>query len=124
MRAGLRLGGLAFLAGVLLGPMRELLLAPRMGGLAAAWIEAAAMAVLVWLAARASVPRAQSVRDAGVTGLTALAFVLVAEAALGILFLATGLAGVRVPRSLAEQAPGFLLLGWVAALPLVIRARG
>ena len=51
-RAGLRYGALAFLAGAVLGPVRELLLAPAIGGLPAALLEAGAMAVLVFLAAR------------------------------------------------------------------------
>ncbi|MBR0662431.1 hypothetical protein GXW75_24460, partial [Roseomonas oryzicola] len=51
-RAGVLYGGLAFAAGAVLGPLRELLLAPRIGGLAAALAEAAAMAGLLWLAAR------------------------------------------------------------------------
>lgn len=121
MRAGLRFGGLAFLAGAVLGPMRELLLAPWIGGLAAAWAEAVALAALVWLAARASVPGGQSRRDAAGTGLTALAVVLAAEAALGFLFLASDLADARAPRGLAEKAPGFLLLAWLTILPLVMR---
>jgi hypothetical protein len=43
IRAGLRFGVLAFLIGPGLGPVWEALLAPRIGGLAAAMLEAAAM---------------------------------------------------------------------------------
>lgn len=121
MRAGLRLGGLAFLAGALLGPLRELLLAPRIGGLAAAWAEGLAMAALLWLAARATQPPGQPQRDAEVAGMMALAVVLAAEAVLSLGFLVSGLAAARAPRGLAERAPGYLLLGWLAALPLLIR---
>ena len=124
MLAGLRFGGLAFLAGLLLGPMRELLLAPWIGGLAAAWAEGAAMAGLIWLAARASLPRGQSVRDAALAGLVALAVGLAAEAALGLAFATSGLAATRAPRGLAELVPGYLLLAWLTILPLVVRRRG
>jgi hypothetical protein len=119
--AGLGFGGLAFLAGALLGPLREVVLAPRLGGLAAAWIEAAAMALLLVLAARATL--AEGLRPLGraVESALALAVVLAAEAALGWLFAATGLAGQRAPRGAAEQAPGLLLLGWLVLLPFLIR---
>jgi hypothetical protein len=36
VRAGVLYGGLAFLNGLVLGPVRELVLAPRIGGVAAA----------------------------------------------------------------------------------------
>jgi hypothetical protein len=49
---GLRYGALAFAAGAALGPLRELLLAPRVGATLAALAEALAMALLLWLAAR------------------------------------------------------------------------
>jgi hypothetical protein len=121
--AGLRLGGLAFLAGAVLGPIREGLLAPRIGGLAAAWAEGAALAGLLWLAARLALPRGQSARQAVGSSLVALSVVLAAEAALGVAFEASGLAATRAPRGMAEQVPGLLLLGWVALLPLAMRAR-
>ncbi len=119
--AGFGFGGLAFLAGAVLGPLRELALAPWLGGLAAAWIEAAAMALLLVLAARATL--AEGLRPLGraVESALALAVVLAAEAALGWLFAATGLAGQRAPRGAAEQAPGLLLLGWLVLLPFLIR---
>lgn len=121
--AGLRFGGLGFLAGAVMGPVRELLLAPRLGGLPAAWIEAAAMAALLWLAARASLGAAPDLADRSTQAAVALAVVLAAEAALAALFQATGLADARAPRGAAEQAPGLLLLAWLAALPFV-RGRG
>ncbi len=121
--AGLRFGGLAFLAGAVLGPVRELLLAPRLGGLAAAWIEAAAMAVLLWLAARASLPAGGDLGERVTTAVVALAVVLTAEAALSAAFAATGLSAARAPRGAAEQAPGLLLLAWLVVLPL-LRGRG
>ena len=119
--AGLGFGGLAVLAGAVLGPLRELLLAPRLGGLAAAWIEAAAMALLLLLAARATLAEGLGPSGRAVVAALALAVVLAAEAALGWLFAATGLAAQRVSRGAAEQAPGLLLLGWLVLLPFLIR---
>src|SRR5689334_389973 len=49
---GLLYGVLAFLCGAVLGPIRELLLAPRIGGLPAALAEGAVLAVALFLAAR------------------------------------------------------------------------
>ena len=119
--AGLGFGGLAFLAGALLGPLRELVLAPRLGGLAAAWIEAAAMGLLLFLAGRATLAEGLGPSGRAVESALALTVVLAAEAALGWLFAATGLAGQRAPRGVAEQLPGLLLLGWLVLLPFLIR---
>ncbi|MCZ8148757.1 MAG: hypothetical protein O9325_13055, partial [Roseomonas sp.] len=113
--------GLAFLAGALLGPLREVVLAPRLGGLAAAWIEAAAMALMLLLAARATLPEELGPSGRAVVAALALAVVLAAEAALAWLFAETGLAAQRAPRGAAEQAPGLLLLGWLVVLPFLIR---
>ncbi|MBR0670777.1 hypothetical protein, partial [Neoroseomonas soli] len=55
--AGLLYGGLAFAAGMVLGPARELLLAPRIGAVPAALVEAAAMAPLLRVAARIALAR-------------------------------------------------------------------
>lgn len=118
---GLGFGGLAFLAGALLGPLREVVLAPRLGGLAAAWIEAAAMALMLLLAARATLPEGLGPSGRAVVAALALAVVLAAEAALAWLFAETGLAAQRAPRGAAEQAPGLLLLGWLVVLPFLIR---
>ncbi|WP_146217157.1 hypothetical protein [Falsiroseomonas bella] len=120
-RAGLAFGAVAFLAGAVLGPLRELALAPRLGGLAAAWIEAAAMAFLLWLAARATVQPGSSLRDRALIAALALTIVLLAEAALSWIFAATGLAAARAPRGAAEQVPGLVLLLWLVALPFLRR---
>jgi hypothetical protein len=123
-RAGLRYGALAFLAGAVLGAVRELLLAPSLGGMPAALLEAGAMAVLVFLAARHVLdrlpPRQGWGARAAMAG-AALAVVLAAEAALGLALDASGLAEARAPRSPAERAVGLPLLAWLAALPLLLR---
>jgi hypothetical protein len=125
LRAGLLYGALAFLAGAVLGPARELVLAPRLGGMAAALVEAAAMAVLLWAAARWVLARvlgdAPGWRARGAMAAVALAVVLAAEAALGWAFAASGLAAQRAPRPAAEQAVGLPLLAWMAALPFLAR---
>jgi len=121
MRAGLLYGALGFLAGVALGPLRELVLAPRIGVLPAALAEAAAMAWLLWLAARAVLPDDATARMRTVMAALGLAIVLLGEAALDAGFAASGLAARRAPRGLAEQEVGLALLGWMAALPFLIR---
>lgn len=122
--AGLRYGGLAFLAGALLGPLRELLLAPAIGGMPAALLEGAAMVVLFPIMARSVLdrlpPRLGWRARAAVAGV-GLAVVVLAEVALGLLFEASGIAEARAPRSVAERAVGLPVLLWFAALPLVLR---
>lgn len=122
-RAGVLYGGLAFAAGAVLGPLRELLLAPRIGGLAAALIEAAAMAGLLWLAAQRAVARIDTPRSRAVIAILGLVVVLVLEALLALAFDASGLAATRALRGLAEQGIGVALLAWLFALPFLVRRR-
>ena len=123
-RAGLRYGALGFLAGAVLGPVRELLLAPSIGGLAAALLEAAVMAVLFFFAARHVLERLPPRQGWGARAAVAgvgVAVVLLAEAALGAALDASGLSEARAPRSAAERAVGLPLLAWFAVLPLALR---
>jgi len=123
-RAGLRYGAVAFALGAVLGPVRELLLAPALGGLAAALLEAAAMAVLFPLAARHvldRLPPRQGWAARSAVAAAGLAVVLLAEAALSSVFEASGIAAARAPRSDAERAVGLLPLAWFAALPFLLR---
>ena len=122
-RAGVLYGGLAFAAGAVLGPLRELLLAPRIGGLAAALVEAAAMAGLLWLAARRAVAGIEALRARAVVATLGLVVVLALEALLALAFDASGLAAARAPRGLAEQGIGVALLAWLFALPFLVRRR-
>ena len=122
-RAGVFYGGLAFAAGAVLGPLRELLLAPRIGGLAAALVEAAAMAGLLWLAARRAVAGVEALRARAVVATLGLVVVLALEALLALAFDASGLAAARAPRGLAEQGIGVALLAWLFALPFLVRRR-
>ncbi|MEO3475195.1 hypothetical protein AAFN86_25260 [Roseomonas sp. CAU 1739] len=119
MKPGLTYGALAFLAGAILGPIRELILAPRIGGLSAALAEAAAMALLLWMAARRVMARVPWRRRA-MSAVVALGVVLVLDIAVGLALQASGFAADRAPRSLAEQAVMLPLLAWLVALPFLI----
>jgi hypothetical protein len=123
-RAGLRYGFLAFLMGAATGMVRELFLAPSLGGLAAALLEGAAMAVLLPLAARSVLDRLPPRQGPAVRlalAAAGLAVVFAGEAVLFLLFESSGIAEARAPRSLAERAVGPALLLWFAALPLLLR---
>ncbi len=121
IRAGLRLGGLAFLAGLCAGPLRELVLAPAIGGGMAAWVEFLVLAPVLGVIAWYVVPSRQGTGARAAIAVLALAVALLCEAALGLAFTASGLAAARAPRGLSEQAPGILLLAWLAALPFLVR---
>ena len=123
-RAGLRYGVLAFLAGAVLGPVRELLLAPVLGGLPAALLEAPAMAALLLFAARhvlERMPPRQGWGARAAIAVVGLVVVLAAEWALGSALEVSGAAAARAQRSAAERSVGLALLAWFAALPLVLR---
>jgi hypothetical protein len=121
--AGLTYGALAFAAGAALGPLRELVVAPLVGGLPAALAEAAALALLLWLAARAAIGRLvlRPARARAIVAGVALALVLGCELALGLVLDQSGLADAREPRALAERLVGLPLLAWLAALPFLVR---
>lgn len=127
LRPGLLYGLLAFLAGAVLGTIRDLALAPSIGSLPAAVLEAAVMVVVVWLAARFAVRflpvKARRESRAGMA-LAAVLLVLLAEIALGAAFEATGLAARRPPRGGAEEVIGLMLLAWLAAQPFRVRQAG
>lgn len=123
-RAGLRYGAFAFVAGAALGAVRELLLAPAIGGLPAALGEGAAMAVLLALAARSvleRMPPRQGFRTRAAIAAAGVLVVVLAEVALFLAFDWSGIAEARAPRSPAERAVGPALLLWFAALPLLLR---
>ena len=122
--AGLVYAALAFAIGATLGPVRELALAPRIGAVPAAALEAAAMAVLLWAAARFVLARLMPAPTAGARAAiaaVALACVVALELGLGLVVDATGLSASRPPRGEAERAIGLALLAWLALLPFVVR---
>ncbi len=125
MNAGLSYGALAFVAGGLLGPLREIVLAERIGGPAAAMAEAAMMALLLWLAARWVVGRlpVPSLRARALVAGIGLAVVLASEVALGLLLDASGLTSGRAPREVTAQLVGLALLAWLVAMPFLVHRR-
>jgi hypothetical protein len=123
-RAGLRYGAVAFGLGMVLGPVRELFLAPAIGGLQAALLEAAAMAALLpWAARRAldRLPPREGWEARAAIAAAGLAVLLVAEVLLALALDASGIAAARAPRSAGERTVGLLVFLWFAALPLVLR---
>lgn len=123
-RAGLRYGALAFLAGAVLGAVRELLLAPAIGGLPAALLESAALAFLLALAARSvleRMPPRQGFPTRAAIAAAGVLVVVLAEVALFFVLDWSGIAEARAPRGPAERAVGPALLLWFAALPLLLR---
>jgi len=127
LRPGLLYGLLGFVAGTVLGMIRDLALAPTIGSLAAAVLEAAVLGVLLWLAARYAIRflPAESLREsrAGMA-LAAVVLVLLGEIALGAALQASGWAAMRPPRGGVEEAIGLLLLAWLAAQPFRVRQEG
>jgi hypothetical protein len=124
LRPGLAYGLLAFLAGAVLGTVRELALSPLIGGVPAALAEAAAMAVLLRLAARRALrllPEGAPAAGRAAMAFTAFVLVLLGDALLGIALHATGLDAGRPPRSGAEETIGLALLGWLVAQPFMAR---
>ncbi len=122
LRAGLIYGAAMFAVGVLLGPIRVLVLEPRLGGAAAVAVEALPMlAAMLLLAPR--IARAQGVApEPGprlAMGLTALAPVLTAEVvmALGLGRFGDWIAAFATPAGLV----GLGLLAALAVVPLLRR---
>jgi hypothetical protein len=111
--AGAAYFALVFAVGFALGAVRTVALAPRLGETAAVAVELPVMLALSWLAcrwcARFATPRAAVSRL--VMGGVALALLLVAEAAVGVLLLGRTLAA-----HLASYAAPGALLGLPAQL--------
>ncbi len=123
-RAGLRYGTTAFLLAVVSGAVRELFLAPLLGGLAAALLEAAVLAALLPLVARGildRMPPRQGWEVRAAMAVAGLALVLAGELTLATALDVSGIAEARAPRSVEERAVGLPLLAWLAALPLLLR---
>ncbi|MDO9709945.1 hypothetical protein [Paracraurococcus lichenis] len=121
---GLLYGVLAFLCGAVLGPIRELLLAPEIGALPAALLEGVVLAVALFVVARVAARRLppEAGRDPrAAMAVLGVVVVLAGEVALGAVLDASGLSEGRAPRGGAEQAIGLVLLAWLAALPFRVR---
>lgn len=122
--AGVRYGLLAFGAGAVSGLLRELLLAPAVGGLPAALAEGVVLAVLIPVFARSvldRMPPRQGWQTRVAVAVAGLLVVVAAEVALALVLQASGIDAARVPRSAPERAVGPVLLLWLAAAPLLLR---
>ena len=117
---------LVFAAGFVLGPIRELILKPKLGGLAAVLVEAPLMITVMLLVA----PRAK--RWAGLhhglsagaaMGLAALALVCVAEIAASRSVRGWSISDLIAHFQTAEGIVGIALYVVFAAIPLLSRAR-
>jgi len=95
-------------------------LAPRLGGLAAALLEAVVMAFCIVSAARFASRHQGAGHSRLRMAAVGLAVVLACETLLGVAFSSTGLAAARAPRGIAEQVPGALLLVWMAVAPFCL----
>ncbi len=119
--AGTLYFAIAFVAGFGLGALRELVVAPRLGPLAAVAIEVPVMLAISWIAARRIVAR--FALPVGVprlgTGLVAFALLQAAEVALG-LALGTSLAAQAAALATLRGLIGFAAQIVFALLPLAV----
>ncbi|MEW5964426.1 MAG: hypothetical protein AB1749_12770 [Pseudomonadota bacterium] len=86
--AGVVYFALVYLAGFVLGPLRELIMVPQVGRPLAVLVEAPLMIAAMWLALRWVVPRLNVLDRTGprlVMGLAGFAVLVVAEAAMSVL---------------------------------------
>jgi uncharacterized membrane protein len=125
VRAGAFYFALVFAAGFVLGGIRTLLLAPRVGDFAAVAIELPVMLAVAWIACGAVlrwVKPGQGIAPRAVMGLLAFTLLMVAELALS---LALGLPSMAAWLAGLTSAPGLLgLAGQVAfAIFPMIRQR-
>ena len=124
LRAALAYAGLVFAAGVVLGTVRTLVLAPAVGPLAAVLVELPLMLGLAWLALRPVLrrwpvpPRAAPRLAMGALGFVAL---MGLELALGMLAFGQTLGGLLADRGTPHGLAGlagqvvFALLPWLRA---------
>jgi hypothetical protein len=124
LQPGVRYGALAFLLGAGLGPLREVVLAPWLGGVPAALLEAAVIAPGLWWIARIAVRPIEDfpgwqARIALV--LIALFVLLMAEAMFAAVLQATGPSRARVERGEAERLIGLALMAWLVTAPFLVR---
>lgn len=126
VRAALAYFAIVFAAGFVFGTIRTLVLAPRLGDLAAVAVEIPFMLLLAWIACRWLVRRfAVPPRAADRLIMGGLAFLLLTAAEL-LLSLAFGRGVVEFFASLAEPAGTLGLLAQVVfgLLPLVVARAG
>lgn len=124
-RAGAIYFALAFSAGAILGPIRELVLVPRLGAFGAVSVEAPLMLAVVWAAAHAVVARLgrAALHDRLAVGAMGLALLLAAEL-LGSMWLRRMSPGDWLGHfARPEGALSLALFLIFAAMPLAVRRR-
>lgn len=124
VRAGLIYFALVFGAGFVLGPLRILILVPRVGGRAAELLELPVMVGLCWLAARwvtrrFAVPPATGARLG--MGMLAGALLLAAEFALVLPLRGLTLAEYLATRDPVAGAAYYVAVLLMALMPLMVR---
>lgn len=124
IRAGVAYFAVVFAAGFVLGTVRTLFLAPRIGALAAVLVELPLMLAVAWLVCRWMVRRL-AVGDAWsgrlLMGIVAFVLLLAAELALSLLLFGGTVTGFLAALGTPAGAAGLAGQVAFAALPLLVR---
>lgn len=125
IRAGAVYFALTFLVGFVLGPLRELVLKPQIGGIGALLVEAPIMLAAMGVIARRTVRKfrvSPRLADRAVVGLCALGLLLVAEALLSNVMRAMSIANWLAHFASAEGMVSAALYLVFAAAPIALLA--
>jgi hypothetical protein len=126
LKAGLAYFALVFGAGFVLGALRVPFLVPRLGMRTAELLEAPVMLAVVFFAARFVIRRFSTPTRAAtrlLVGATALALLLLAEAALVVVVQHEALGTYIASRDPVSGSVYLALLALFAAMPLLLRGR-
>lgn len=124
VKAGLAYFAIVFAAGFVLGTIRTLLLAPRLGPFAAVLVELPVMLVIAWIACGWAVSRfavGSSRVDRLVMGALALALLLAAELVLAVAVFDATVTGFLSAYATPAGATGLAGQMVFAAMPLFVR---
>lgn len=119
LKLGLLYFALVFGAGFVLGPLRVLLLEPRLGARTAELLEMPLMLGAIWLASRGLVQRAQDLSAQACLGIGAIAVMLVltADVAVGVFLRGMTVAEVFLRRDWVAGVAYYALLGLCGLMP-------
>ena len=126
IKAGLCYFVLTFGAGFLLGPLRMLVLVPRIGARAAELLELPVMVVVTWLAARWTIRRLQVPYSTGlrlVMGVLAFALLLAAEFSLVLPLRGLTLEQYFATRDPVSGVAYYASLVLLASMPLIVERK-
>ncbi len=126
IKAGLCYFALTFGAGFLLGPLRMLVLVPRIGARAAELLELPVMVVVTWLAARWTIRRFQVPYSTGlrlVMGVLAFALLLAAEFSLVLPLRGLTLEQYFATRDPVSGVAYYASLVLLASMPLIVERK-